>query len=204
MPVYRFDAASHTYTADGVRWPSVTEVLKYTGLCYAYPEGDYAQRGTHVHWVCRLISLGLTVAEAVECLPDCWQSKCRPYAIGYGKFMQDVRPVILATETMLFAPDLRCAGTRDLKLRIGPRTGTLDIKTGTMPATVGLQTAAYDRMEYGNIPDPSDIGRSRWSLQLTTAKGGSYKLTHCQDVSDYHKFMDALGRCWRELEAQAA
>jgi hypothetical protein len=199
MPDYRFDEATHTYTADGVRWPSVTEVLRSSGLAFAYPEGDYAERGTWVHYACRLINLGLSVSDAIECLPDCWQAKCRPYIIGYGKFMLDVQPVILATETRLWAPDLRCAGQEDVRLVIGPRTGCLDIKTGTMPKTVGLQTAAYDRLRHGNIPVASDVGRSRWSLQLTTRGGGDYKLIHCTDAGDYHRFMDALARCWQEL-----
>lgn len=204
MPDYRFDDTTHTYTCDGVRWPSVTEVLKYSGLSFAYPEGDYAKRGTRIHYACRLMSLGMSLDDAVDALPECWQAKCRPYIIGYGKFLRDVRPVILGTERLLWSPELRCAGMQDLKLRIGNRTGTADIKTGTVPKTVGLQTAGYDRLEYGNIPDPSDIGRSRWSLQLTTKGGGDYRLVHCTDVSDYHRFMAALSTCWQHLEEREA
>jgi hypothetical protein len=200
MPTYHYDDATHTYRADGVRWPSVTEVLKYTGLSFAYPEGDYAERGTRIHYACRLMALGLSLDEALDCLPECWRAKCKPYMIGYSKFVKDAAPVFLSTETLLWSPELRCAGTRDAKVRIGNRTGCIDYKTGTVPKTVGLQTAAYDRLEYGNIPDPSDIGRSRWSLQLTTRGGGDYKLIHCTDVSDYHKFMDSLAKCWQGIQ----
>ena len=56
--VVEFDAETHTYTRNGVKLPSVTQVLKAV-LPSPYAIGEwYLTRGTATHYACELIDQG--------------------------------------------------------------------------------------------------------------------------------------------------
>jgi hypothetical protein len=136
-----FDESAHLYTLNGRRVPGVTSVLERVGLIDYGFLGErrdfYLTRGSAVHAACHYDDMGDLAEETVS-------AEILGYVNGWRKFRSDYG----------FVPDLieQCvcndvhgyAGTLD---RTGAvRNGEeaiIDIKSGTAPAAVRYQLAAY-------------------------------------------------------------
>jgi hypothetical protein len=119
-----FDEATHTYTLDGIRLPSVTEVTRFCAYDYKsdrpWLAEAAARRGTAVHEACALIDYGEEPEETPE---------IAGYLKAYRRFLKDYRPEWEGIEYTVGNQVL--AGTID---RFGylydSRFCILDIKTG--------------------------------------------------------------------------
>ena len=128
-----YDDASHAYTVDGVRVPSVTEIA---GILTAgkYAEGNPAalaqaqRRGTEVHEICQQIDCGID-PEELEIPPE-----LTGYVNGYLAFLRDWGPEWDYMEKIVYTRDY--AGRADRIGRIDGKTAVVDIKT----------TAVMDRL----------------------------------------------------------
>lgn len=146
MPdVLQFDSITHTYTLDGRRLESVTEVLEDVGLIEmpdAAPSVLEAarRRGTVVH-----------EAVAYDTANDLDESSVPPEYMGYvlaaRRFRMDTEFQSELVEHRGFHPQFQYAGTLDLKgtgkINSLRRRVLVDFKTGVALAWVRYQLAAY-------------------------------------------------------------
>lgn len=180
MDTLHFDAAAHRYTLAGRELISVTQALAEAGFIDKrwYTE-DAAERGTAVH-------------DAVQRFHQCGgelgpvADEHAPFLDAYLAFALEAGFTVDGSEERVCDPVLGYAGTLDLRGRFARYANGLDvidIKTGSVPAWVGYQTAAYARL-LGGAP------RRRWALNL---KGdGTYRLEPLTKRTDESVFLAAL------------
>lgn len=139
---FEFDRVAHTYTLDGQRLPSVTEVL---GLLQNFDTIPWAtlerarQRGERVHQCINAYNRG---AYAAVDFPE----DVAYYLDGWEAFLNESGAVVVASEQPVYHKALRYAGTPDcvLSWKNDRRLLVPDVKaTWEIPPTVGAQTAAY-------------------------------------------------------------
>lgn len=190
MPLH-FDAETHTYTLDGRRLPSVTEVLAPL-IDYSRVPQDVLEAarvfGSHVHKACDLFNRD-------ELDFDSLDPALVPYVSAWKQFLEDTGAVVIASETPVFHDQLGYAGTPDVVLAWGNRIVIPDLKsTAVVPPTVGPQTAAYakayQRMHGGREPE-------RRCIQLNA--DGTYRVHAKREASDWSYFLSALN-CYRFKE----
>ena len=188
-----FDAASHTYRVGGEVWPSVTQVLEplqfLDGVPWAVLEAA-RKFGNHVHEACHLWNAGCLDEAALD-------PHLAPYLGGWKKFLADTDSQVVFSERRLSHDALRYAGTLDAVCARTGRFHVVDIKSGVVPKTVGLQTAAY-REAYRSEAAGLRLMLSpvRYCVQLTGV--GSYRLHKLNDASDFNNFVSALNvHHWR-------
>src|SRR5690348_9868673 len=102
-----FEQSTHTYTLDGARVPSVTQVLdpllELEGIPAHLLEAARVF-GTHVHIACDLMVRGRLDWRALD-------PNLVPYVEGERNFMRDTGFVVVASELRVASSRLRCAGT---------------------------------------------------------------------------------------------
>jgi hypothetical protein len=189
----QFDEASHTYTVNGVHWPSVTQVLEPLQLLDGIPQNILdaaAQFGNHVHQACHLYDLGRLDEDDLD-------EPLRPYLEGWKAFLRDTGAFVSNSEQRILHPKLKYAGTLDKTILWKERRYVLDIKSGAeVPPTVGPQTAAY-REALLESKSVLDCSRTRYCLHLRP--DASYRLHTLSDPADFHLFVSALNiHHWRE------
>lgn len=160
-----FDAASHTYSVDGVIVPSVTQVLEACGVVdYSYLPPDTRTmaltRGSAVHLATQYDDEGdFDEASAPELLP---------YVEAWRRFRAETGFAPTSIEQRVYSARYGYAGTLD---RIGANgRGDLclvDVKTSSAEGWVRLQTAAY----CGALDEPRRYLRGCAELH----KDGSYR-----------------------------
>lgn len=177
-----FDAATHTYRWDDRVVPSVTQVIRESGLYDAsWYKPEDALRGTYVHDACRFADendLG-SVDPRIQGYVDAWLKfkresgfSCQPGGI----------------ERMFVNEAYGYAGTIDRDCKLGPADATLDIKTGQPAAWHAIQTAAYRQ------------GSHSMALRVCVylSDDGRYKLVRHTDTNDFNVFLAALAvRNWK-------
>lgn len=169
------------YVIDGVRWPSVTEVLDIVGLI------DYSMVPPHILEAAR--NLGVRVHEWLELVdlghmantetPD---DDIGGFIIAYDRFKQatDFRSRLVEQVVM---NRMHCyVGTLDRAGQLNGKRALVDIKTvREVSEATALQTAGYAEC-LGEV-------HQRYSLQLWP--DGNYRLDHYEEVSDRHVFLAA-------------
>lgn len=179
----QFDPATHAYTWRGARVPSVTQVLKDTGLIddQWYTERS-RQIGQAVHLATEFDDAGRLNEATVATL-------IRPYLDAWRKFRAETgfTPSPGGIEARIYNQSAQYAGTLD---RIGALAGgaevLLDIKTGAPQSWHALQLAAYAMA----LPEPRRYRRARVQLK----SDGTYRYTEFapENLSaDYNIFQSA-------------
>lgn len=164
-----FDEATHTYTVDGVRLPSVTEVTRFCAYDYKSAQPWLAEaaarRGTAIHEACALIDYGEEPEEPPE---------ISGYLTAYRRFLKDCHPNWELIEYPMGSLTLGVAGTLDRFGTMGGESVLLDIKTGQLH-TVALraQLTGYSRL-LRELPDYEMIHPRAYALKLS--KDGTYEL----------------------------
>lgn len=184
-----FDAQAHAYTLDGRALVSVTTALTEAGLIDPRHWTDEARdRGTAVHEAIALHTGGVLDLALVYPV-------YRPYVDGYLRFVEESRVVVEESERRLCDPVLGYAGTLDLLVawtsedgqRV-TRRGLIDIKTGSVPPSVGPQTAAYLRCARAWFP----AGTAIYRFALHLPGDGTYRLVPLTNAQDELDFLAAL------------
>jgi len=136
-PDLQFDPATHTYQWRGKVVPSVTQVLKDTGLIDdAWYTPESARRGQAVHVATELDDRGELDESTVH-------EKVMPYLLAWRKFRAETGFTPVLIEQWVYNQSAQYAGTVD---RVGSLCGQeviLDIKTGTAQPWHAWQLAAY-------------------------------------------------------------
>ena len=202
--VFTFDESSHTYAIDGVRLPSVTQLLKGAGIGPDFsavpPQLLEAARafGVAVHSACELDDLG-------ELDDDGTDARVMACVHAWRRFKVENDVEVLATEQRLYHPTLRYAGTLDglVRMRAWRGHGTdivlVDRKTGLQPhPSFGVQLAAYEELLRVNDADlgPGSLIR-RASVHLFD--DCTYRLHRFTNHNDSACFMACLAlHSWKE------
>ena len=143
---FAFDAATHTYTLDGLVVPGVTTVIRPISPDFSMvpPAVLEAKR-----------ALGVAVHEATsldddgELDDDGTDAVVMAYVTAWRAFRRDTAAVIRCNEMQLVHRGLRFAGTLDrmATIRVGrakPAAWLLDLKTSAHPSpSYGVQLAGY-------------------------------------------------------------
>ena len=169
MATLAFYDDRHVYELDGVKIPSVSEVLRFGsrevyGTVDQYTLDNAADRGTRVHAACE--ALDATGACEVE-------EDIVPYISAYKSFLADHGPQWVATERAVYHMDKWYAGRLDRYGMLRGKNCILDIKTTSKieKRLIVPQLTAYAQAweAMGGAPV-----QSLYVLQLR--KDGTYKL----------------------------
>jgi hypothetical protein len=153
-----FDAPTHTYTIDGARVPTVTQVLA--------PQNDWS----HVEpWVLEAAgAIGRDVHTAVNLMVrdaldwDSLDETIAKYVRGARRFLEESGGVVLASEQAVGSTKYGVAGTLDLFMIWGGWHSFIDWKvSATVPSTVGAQLAAYQQLYADTFRKGRKLVRSR-------------------------------------------
>lgn len=178
-PKIEFDAEKHIYRVNGVRMPSVTEILEpITAKKYGEISQEVlrmaADRGTIVHEACEAIDYGLEAEVPVE---------YEGYVNAYLAFLDDYRPDWMGIEQMIHSREDGYCGTVD---RWGMMLGeewVVDIKTTTAPTKRNKMSGCCQTVAYANaLKTPKKRGL------LYLKKTGEYSFVDCEKWSEKHHF----------------
>jgi hypothetical protein len=177
----QFDPENHIYTLNGVKLPSVTQILHAEGFIDTTWFTEYGrERGRYVH---DIIHWYLTDELDDESIDPVLQ----PYFDAWLKFEADSGFRSEVVEKPFASETYRFAGTPDHIGCLNGHNVILDVKTGQLQPWVSLQLAAYEIL----VKHPS---LERFSLHLTD--DGKYRLTKHTDRQDRGIFLAALACYW--------
>ena len=172
------DPDAPSYERNGRECLRVSTVLHDAGLVDARWFTEPSRlRGTYLHQAVAWFHEGALDETSIDPVVE-------PYWKAYRAFLSDTGFTPDHVERRVFDEVLGYTGRLDLE---GPAPGThapavIDIKTGSLPPSVGLQLAAYARLVGGS--------RERYALHLRG--DGTYRLTPCGDRDDDAVFLAAL------------
>lgn len=191
-----FREEDHSYHLDGVRVPSVTQII---GSLYDFSHVDpdllerAADFGKSVHTACELDDNDDLDYPKLD-------PALRPYVDAWRAFKQTTQFKVSLNERIVHSKKFRYAGKLDrfVILCKGPtcKQAIIDIKTCTdLHDAIGLQLAGYEiaAREEGLI-----TGRScaRYAVQLRG--DGTYRMREYKDASDANYFLSFLNcHRWR-------
>ena len=169
-----FDPIEHKYKLHGRGIPSVTQILSGAGLVDTeWYTLESRERGKAVHTACHYLDEGDLDFDTVAI-------QYLPYVEAYQKFLSEVKPKWEFIEHQVYDEVYWYSGTFDRAGTMNNQQVIIDLKTGTMPKTAGLQTAAYKAAF-----DPNGKFK-RYGLLLE--KTGDYKLVPFNDHRDLKIF----------------
>ena len=178
-PSIEFDSEKHIYTVNGVKMPSVSELIepitaKHYGSINKEMLEMAALRGTIVHEACEDIDYDLEVEVSEE---------YAGYVEAYVKWLTDYKPEMLGIELMLYCDAYKFCGTVDRWCVIDGEECVVDIKTTTSPTKANyiagcLQTRAYQIA--------LESAKRRFLLYLKA--NGEYRLVDCDEYEKRHNF----------------
>lgn len=177
MKMIEFDPLQHTYTVDGMRYISVTQIIFGMGLY-----GDVANwfteesrmRGKYVH---QIIAWYLS-DELDDYTVD---NSLRGYLDAWKRFEVDTGFVPTITEKPLVNDLYLLAGTPDHIGMLNGIESVIDVKTGGVGPATGLQLAGYELL----------YGKPLKRLALSLRGSGKYTLIPFQDEGDRGIFLAA-------------
>jgi len=140
MSKIQFDKETHTYTLDGLKIPSVTQIISSVGMTNysAIPNRvleNATERGSAVHRALELLAVspGYVPPDWVEGYVSAWDSFKRVYNV-----------MVLETERLVFHKNYMYCGTLDRVCTVAGEKYIVDIKTTAKPMpSHDIQTAAY-------------------------------------------------------------
>ena len=185
-----FDADSHTYRYGDRPVPSVSRILRIANIRFDesgavqkdgfdFVDPDLLRRarifGQHVHLATDLLDKGQLDEEQLDLL-------LLPYLNAYKLFLSETGFHVTHSEELVYHARYKYAGRLDKRGTWRGTTWLLDVKSGLVPRSVGLQTAAYRE---ACVEKP----RKRLCLQLMRNR---YKLHKCDSDTDWSHFLSAL------------
>jgi len=162
----QFDATEHRYYFGGNEMFGVSRIMTDLGLRKGGPwERDevYRKRGHAVHLACRYVQEG-TYSESGT------HPKIVPFVRAYEDFLKQTGFKAILCEEPVYSKASSTAGTLDQFGMVGPEYWLLDLKSGTLPAGVGIQLGAYRHMLReckGLVPDKAKAVRLEESGKFT-------------------------------------
>ena len=176
-----FDEVGHVYTLDGVRVPSVTQILRPLSNFDGIPEHVLEAKrdlGQRVHYACQLDDEDDLDEDSVE-------EEVEPYLAAWRLFLRESGAKVLLNEHQVAETTYRFAGTLDNVLELQSAKWVVDKKTCfTVPPMAGPQTAAYLRA----LGDPAVTHRAAVRLR----PDGTYRFDPFSGADDWSVFLSCL------------
>jgi hypothetical protein len=159
LPVLRLDEDNHrAYLGDRELIRVTTAIDEGLDVDKQFFTQDARERGSYIHEAVKLYHAG--TLDETSILPS-----MAPFWNGYPKFLAESGFVAIHVEQPIYDEAYGYAGRDDLLGRLeitkAPFVDLIDIKTGSVPPTVGPQTMAYKRPLATAFP----LIR-RWALNL--------------------------------------
>lgn len=182
-----FDEQLHEYKIDGVKVPSVTQVLSDCNLInfdnVKQEVLDYAcMRGVAVHKATEYFDKDMLDMNSVD-------DEVMPYLEAWIKFKEHFKVEMLEIEKVVGSKKYRYAGTFDRVAKINGSLCIVDIKTGGKQDAHAIQTAGYTLAYYEMTGQKI---KERMCVYLTNK--GTYKLGEHKDQRlEESLFLSALG-----------
>jgi len=165
----QFDEASHTYTVDGSKYPSVTQIINDI-IPYQYPIADwYLQRGQAVHACAAMIAKGIEFD---------FDGRIAGQVAAIYKFFKEVNPEVLYAEEMVYSKVYRFAGRYDLIAKIQDRFVFVDYKASIDIERIGLQLGGYS---IATLPIVTH------GVGVAIKEDGNYSMTKIIDLKNYRR-----------------
>lgn len=183
----KFDPITHTYTENGRRLLSVTEILRRGGLAPLPPVADlewYADRGTKIHRCCELLDRNELDWSSVD-------PRIEGYVQAWAAFRDETGFRPKAIEKPIQHKDLGYAGTPDRTGFLNRIPAVLDIKTGAIPDWTRYQLAAY----------ASALGGDWWRIAVRISGDGKFSMKPYPRTmfrQDLGPFLEALSEIRRK------
>lgn len=198
-----FEPGTHTYYLDGVQKPSVTEILKATGVSTDFAAlGAMSDRlrddilfkrelGTSLHSDIHAFDDGQLKFETVD--PAVF-----PYLEAWATFRSQKRLEPLERERRVYHGGLDYCGTLDGIFRLPNGAQVLiDVKTGDPEdAAAHLQTAGYLLAYLYEWPDAAVS--ERWSVQLVPTRAVPYVITPYRGWEDFSNWSAIVTTYWQQ------
>jgi hypothetical protein len=177
-----YDELKHEYRIDGMKVPSVTQVLKFADEIDDrwYTPGS-AQLGTDLHTACTVIDKFILTVEYYSDNEDIHQR-----VKAWEKFKTDTKVQFLEIEKKYVSTIYLFAGTPDRICMLPHGKAIVDIKRGSSASWHGLQLNAY-RL----LVDPG----IKILCTVRPRENGKYTIK-TYPVSD--RFLDLVNEYWRE------
>jgi len=157
-----FNEYLHEYSLQGIHVPSVSELLRpVSGDFECDPR--YAERGTTIHNLTDLYDRGLFF----DGLAD---DEIYPYMAAYFDFHDAHDIEVVASEKIVFNPNLLYAGRLDRIWKIDGIRHLTDTKTGSKYKQHLYQVVAYAMAEGGEAMSLSNLYLTPYSHKLVTWK----------------------------------
>lgn len=183
-----FEAEGHKYFLDGVRIPSVTQVLEGVGLSdfSMVPENilkEARDRGTRVHQICELWDNANLSLIGMDQEDEDYLKQWKKF-----KLKNDIKS-FEANEERIYSPTHLYGGTPDRLFLKGNQFTIFDIKTGVRLKSHGYQMAAYARIVREKRKFPHSKKIKRVGVYL---KPNGFETLEYRDRSDWNVFLSAL------------
>jgi hypothetical protein len=178
-----FNAERHEYKLDGVKIPSVSEILSPLVDLSGVPGAlllHASQFGSVVHRTLELYDKNDLDMDSVD-------APIMPYLSAWQNFLKESKCEIIANEQILASEALRYAGTIDRVMNLWGSVSIVDIKTGIVSKTEQFQVAAYEYL--WNCNHPESKVTKRYSLHF---KGDKAELIPYTDKDDIRTFLALL------------
>ncbi len=137
---FHFDPERHEYSIDGVRVPSVTEILSVVVSFEGIPEAVLANardRGDKLAKAINLENRGVLDRSSLD-------AETLAGVDAWAQFLAAHEATVVESENPVYHAGLRYAGTPDCILAVGDEYWLPDVKASyAPPATVGAQTFGY-------------------------------------------------------------
>jgi hypothetical protein len=168
-----FDAATHTYTINGRKVPSVTQVLN--DLLPGFKAGEwYLNRGQAVHACAALIATGQEFDHdpAID-------GQVR----ALRRFFAEVKPVVLDCESPCWSNRYLYGGTLDLVIELNRKHTILDFKA-TLTESVPFQVSAY---AIANAETMRIFPEAKQGVGVEIHEDGTYKMSPVYDLRHFRQ-----------------
>ncbi len=166
-PVLEFNHETHTYSIEGKKLPSVTQIIGHVIPRQFSPGEWYMSRGSALHAAIHLVTKGVLD-------PDSIDPRIAPRLRAVEKFMLESGYSILASELPMFSAVLGYAGTADAICQDGlGRTILVDWKSSLSPE-VSIQMGGYLAL----LNRHYEYGRIQRACAVELRDNGSYSAKH--------------------------
>jgi hypothetical protein len=182
IDMLELDQENHIYYFNGVKMPSVTQILQAVGMMNVFAYDEFAKkRGSAIHKATEYFDEGDLDEDSISQL-------VRPYLEAWKTFRKDTGFEPLEIEKSGCDPILGVAGTWD---RFGMLNGCLTIeetKSGTIPRYTAIQTAFYKIIKKYELKEDVPINR----IGVELRPNATYRVEEFKNWRDEKIAMSAL------------
>jgi hypothetical protein len=162
--IYSYDDTAHEYRIDGIKVPSVTQVLNGV-IGYPFQASDfYLERGRAIHACAAMIARG----EEFDCDP-----RIEGQVEAIRRFIADMSPLFSEVETPKYNHLYGFAGTPDAVCAMDGKVVVIDYKSGEAPF-LKWQLGAY-----------GILTGVKYGMGVILMDDGKYKLTEMFSTKSY-------------------